>query len=203
MPGSLFGIGDQRVFNFGQRDQHSLAVGEERLFFLRVAHLDVGPNPAALKNWPGHGWTDLPHPARAEEEIAGTDRFKSDRAGNREFGIQVSNGDADAGRGRCDLALSSANVGTPPEQIGRQAGGNPHRDRIGIRDARNRRHVRELRLERVGLATKQHADAMDRLRQLALEFRYLRLRRLEQRPSLEDVELRSEALLETGVRQLQ
>src|SRR5271170_5847078 len=151
MPGSLLGIGDERVFDFGQRDQHSLPIAEQRLFFLRIVDLDIGANPAALENWPGHRWTDLPHPARPEEEIAGADRFEPCSAGDGEFGIQISRRNADAGRSRRNLSLSGANIGAPPEQIRRQAGWNSHRYRIGISDTRNRRYVGELGLKRVRL----------------------------------------------------
>ena len=110
-------------------------------------------------------------------------RFEPGGSGDREFGKQIRGRHTDARGGRGDFTLGAANIGSPPEEVGRQAGGNPHRDRIGIRDARNWRHIGEPRVECVGLATKQHADAMIGLRKLALEFRHLRLRGLQQSSS--------------------
>src|ERR1700693_192219 len=106
MPGSLLGIGDERVFNFSKSIEHGFAIGKKRLFFLRVSHFDICANPAALENWPRHRRTDLPHPARPKEEIAGTNRFESCRADDVELGVQVCRGNTDASRGCRALSLS-------------------------------------------------------------------------------------------------
>src|SRR5580692_8310752 len=98
MPGSLLGISNEGILDFGERVEHGFAIGKKRLFFLCVAHLDIGANPAALENWPRHRRTDLPHPARPEEKIAGTYRFESCRADDVELGEQVGRGNPDASR---------------------------------------------------------------------------------------------------------
>ena len=123
------GVGGQRPFNVLKGRQHGLLVVRQRLLLARVLEVDVGANAPGVENPPLRHRPRRPITASRVEPIAGIDAFQARVPCQRELREKIRLGHADARRRGGQLAFGLLNVGSPVNQIRRQA--HRHRRRRG------------------------------------------------------------------------
>ena len=116
--------GDQGVLGLGIGLEHHLLIFQRPLLESGVLDANVVDQPSVVEDVPLERRPDVAGQRSRLEQVAESGGIQEDVARNGECGIQFGDGDPDLGALGGHLAFGAADVGTPAEQIGRDA----HRD---------------------------------------------------------------------------
>src|SRR4029078_10879632 len=115
----------QRVLDLLRGTQHGVAVGDQRLREARVLDAHRVRQPAVVQERPVDGGTGGIEDAAGREQVVRprplVEGAQADRPEQREAGVEVGLGDADARGLRGGQQLGPANVGTAAQHLGRHA----------------------------------------------------------------------------------
>ena len=124
--GLLLGLdeADQRVFDLAARPEHGLLILQGILLEPGILHADVVGDAAVVEHVPLDRRQDDGQEAFGTEQIRQVVGGVAQESVDRQPRIQIGLGHADLRALGGDVALGTAHVGTPPEQVGRHAHGH-------------------------------------------------------------------------------
>ena len=106
----------QLILDILERGEDGLAIGRDRLPPRRLGRSDLRRRQAAVEDRLRERRADRIEEARPRKQAAERRRRLADRSGQRQVGIVIGDGDADAGVGRGDAAFGRGDVWPPLEQ---------------------------------------------------------------------------------------